>query len=75
VTLEDNAIAGGAGSAVAELLAQEGISLPLLMLGLPDCYLEHASREQLLSQVGLDTVGILDSIRRRFPALPMAANA
>ncbi len=75
VTLEDNAMAGGAGSAVAELLAQEGISLPLLILGLPDSYLEHASREQLLSQVGLDTVGILASIRRRFPALPLAANA
>ena len=75
VTLEDNAMAGGAGSAVAELLAQEGISLPLLMLGLPDSYLEHASREQLLSEVGLDSAGILASIRRRFPALPLAANA
>ena len=74
VTIEDNAVAGGAGSAVAELLAQEGIALPMLMLGLPDTYLEHASREQLLSEVGLDCAGILRSIRRRFPALPLAVN-
>ena len=46
----------------------------MLMLGLPDTYLEHASREQLLSEVGLDCAGILRSIRRRFPALPLAVN-
>ena len=49
VTLEDNAIAGGAGSAVAECLAAHGITLPILHLGLPDVYLEHGSREEVLS--------------------------
>src|SRR5690606_3117965 len=58
VTLEDNVVAGGAGSGVAELLAAEGISLPLLHLGLPDGWQEHASREQLLAEAGLDVEGI-----------------
>jgi 1-deoxy-D-xylulose-5-phosphate synthase len=68
VTLEDNAVQGGAGSAVAELLAAEGVLLPILHLGLPDVFLEHASREQLLAEVGLDAAGIRAAILRRFPA-------
>jgi 1-deoxy-D-xylulose-5-phosphate synthase len=67
VTLEDNAIAGGAGSAVAECLAAHGIALPILHLGLPDVYLEHGSREEVLAMAGLDLFGIRQSIRRRFP--------
>ena len=58
VTLEDNAVAGGAGSAVAECLNAAGIQMPLLHLGLPDSYLEHAGREELLAEVGLDAAGI-----------------
>src|SRR3546814_4524212 len=54
VTLEDNVVAGGAGSAVAELLAAEGIALPILHLGLPDAFQHHASREDLLAEAGLD---------------------
>jgi 1-deoxy-D-xylulose-5-phosphate synthase len=54
VTLEDNAVAGGAGSAVAECLAAHGISLPILHIGLPDVYLEHGSREEVLTMAGLD---------------------
>jgi 1-deoxy-D-xylulose-5-phosphate synthase len=67
VTLEDNAVLGGAGSAVAELLSFEGLQQPILHLGLPDEYLEHAGREELLAMVGLDAAGILASIRARFP--------
>lgn len=72
VTLEDNAVMGGAGSGVAELLAEEGIPLPILHLGLPDEYLEHASREELLAMVGLDTAGVLASVRMRFPQVASA---
>jgi 1-deoxy-D-xylulose-5-phosphate synthase len=67
VTVEDNAVAGGAGSAVAELLAGKGIQVPLLQLGLPDAFLEHASREQLLSEVGVDAAGIRAAILERWP--------
>ncbi len=66
VTLEDNAIAGGAGTGVAELLAAHGITLPILHLGLPDAYLEHGSREEVLSMAGLDLPGIRHAIRTRF---------
>jgi 1-deoxy-D-xylulose-5-phosphate synthase len=73
VTLEDNVVMGGAGSAVAELLAAEGITLPVLHLGLPDSYQEHASREDLLAQAGLDVDGIRSAIRARWPTLGAAA--
>lgn len=69
ITLEDNAIQGGAGSAVAEFLAAEGIQIPILHLGLPDAFLEHASREQLLDECGLDAEGIQRAILKRWPAL------
>jgi 1-deoxy-D-xylulose-5-phosphate synthase len=69
VTIEDNAIAGGAGSAVAELLNAHGLSVPLLQLGLADTFLEHASREELLAADGLDATGIENAIRRRYPTL------
>ncbi|MBD8878915.1 1-deoxy-D-xylulose-5-phosphate synthase [Rhodanobacter sp. 7MK24] len=69
VTLEDNAIAGGAGSAVAECLAAHGIVKPILHLGLPDVYLEHGSREEVLTMAGLDLPGIRRAIHARFPQL------
>ncbi len=68
VTLEDNVIAGGAGSAVLEYLNHAGIIRPVLLLGLPDRFLEHASREQLLAQAGLDAESIEIAILHRFPA-------
>ncbi|TDK26226.1 1-deoxy-D-xylulose-5-phosphate synthase [Luteimonas aestuarii] len=68
-TLEDNVVAGGAGSAVAELLNAEGVTVPLLHLGLPDAFQRHASREDLLSEAGLDNAGIRASLLRRWPAL------
>jgi 1-deoxy-D-xylulose-5-phosphate synthase len=69
VTLEDNAVQGGAGSAVAELLAAEGVVLPIMHLGLPDAFLEHASREQLLAESGLDAASIREAIQQRWPTL------
>ena len=65
VTIEEGAIAGGAGSAVNELLAQHGISHEVLNLGFPDAYVEHGSPEQILAQWGLDRDGLLRSIRKR----------
>jgi len=69
VTLEDNVIAGGAGSAVAELLAAEGIVIPILHLGLPDCFQPHASRPALLAQAGLDVPGVTQAITQRWPQI------
>jgi 1-deoxy-D-xylulose-5-phosphate synthase len=75
VTLEDNAIAGGAGSGVAECLAAHGIVKPILHLGLPDAYLEHGSREEVLTMAGLDLPSIRHAIRARFPQLTAASVA
>ena len=78
VTLEDNVVAGGAGSGVAELLADAGIAMPILHLGLPDEFQHHASREQLLAEAGLDVDGIRAAVLARWPALvsaPPAARA
>jgi 1-deoxy-D-xylulose-5-phosphate synthase len=62
VTLEDNVIAGGAGSAVNELLAARGIDTPVLNLGLPDAFVEQGGREELLALCGLDKDGIIRAI-------------
>jgi len=75
VTVEDNAVAGGAGSAVAELLASKNMQVPLLQLGLPDAFLEHASREQLLAEAGIDASGIRAAILKRWPQLAAKAVA
>ena len=72
VTLEDNVVAGGAGSGVAELLAAEGIVMPVLHLGLPDEFQHHASREQLLAEALLDADGIRASVLQRWPQLGTA---
>ncbi len=69
VTLEDNVIMGGAGSAVAELLSAENIVIPIMHLGLPDAYQEHASREQLLAEAGLDVASIRAAILKRWPLM------
>ncbi|NHZ97642.1 1-deoxy-D-xylulose-5-phosphate synthase [Massilia sp. CCM 8734] len=68
VTVEEGAIMGGAGSAVAEALAAEGIQKPLLILGLPDKFIDHGDPAALLAGVGLDAKGIAASIRQRFGA-------
>ena len=72
VTIEENAIAGGAGSGVAELLAAHGIEMPVLHLGLADVFLEHGSREELLAEAGLDAAGIRAAILKRFPQFAAA---
>ena len=61
VTVEDNVVAGGAGSAVSEALDLNG-SVRLLQLGLPDHYVEHGTREEQLTAVDLDTEGIRKSV-------------
>lgn len=63
VTLEENVVAGGAGSGVNEYLAAAGYATPTLNLGLPDRYIDHGSQTALLSECGLDAVGIEQSIR------------
>ncbi|EPC00909.1 1-deoxy-D-xylulose-5-phosphate synthase [Litchfieldella anticariensis FP35 = DSM 16096] len=65
VTLEENVVAGGAGSAVNELLAVEGVLCQVLNLGLPDVFVEHGKPAELLAECGLDTEGIEASIRQR----------
>ncbi|MBS7351214.1 MAG: 1-deoxy-D-xylulose-5-phosphate synthase, partial [Comamonas sp.] len=66
VTVEEGCIMGGAGSAVAEALAQAGITKPLLHLGLPDQFIEHGDPAKLLALQGLDAAGIERSIVQRF---------
>jgi 1-deoxy-D-xylulose-5-phosphate synthase len=58
VTIEENAIAGGAGSAVAEALAEAGVSRPLHLVGIPDEFIEHGSRNDCLAAAGLDAAGL-----------------
>jgi 1-deoxy-D-xylulose-5-phosphate synthase len=69
VTVEENVIAGGAGSGVAELLAAEGVTLPVLHLGLPDRFIDHGDPAFLLSQAGLDAKGIAASVNAHFGPL------
>ncbi|WP_027966093.1 1-deoxy-D-xylulose-5-phosphate synthase [Halomonas halocynthiae] len=64
VTLEENVIAGGAGSAVGELLLAEGRTVAVLNLGLPDAFIEHGTPEELLAGCGLDADGVEASIRQ-----------
>ena len=66
VTVEEGCIMGGAGAAVAEALAAEGIVKPVLMLGLPDKFIDHGDPAKLLASVGLDANGIAASIKARF---------
>lgn len=68
VTLEDNAKSGGAGSGVNEVLVAQHHTVPALNLGLPDHFVEHGSREELLAQIGLDTAGVLRNVQKRLRA-------
>lgn len=62
VTIEDNAIAGGAGSAVNEAVAALRLTYSMLNLGLPDHFIRHGTQEQLYAELGLDTQGLLQRI-------------
>jgi 1-deoxy-D-xylulose-5-phosphate synthase len=64
VTLEDNAVMGGAGSAVNECLAGHGVMVPVLNLGLPDRFIEHGSRGECLASAGLDRASLIGTISR-----------
>ncbi|MAV76312.1 MAG: 1-deoxy-D-xylulose-5-phosphate synthase [Cellvibrionales bacterium] len=70
VTLEENTIQGGAGSAVLEYLNQTGVMLPILQLGLPDRFVDHGKHKDLLASCGLDKIGIEQAIERRLVTLP-----
>ncbi|MEI5640842.1 MULTISPECIES: 1-deoxy-D-xylulose-5-phosphate synthase [unclassified Pseudoalteromonas] len=64
VTLEDNAIAGGAGSAVIEYFAAQGYSKPVKLLGLPDEFIKHGTQGEIHAELGLSSDGIREQINR-----------
>ena len=70
VSVEENAIRGGAGSAIGELLASEGLQIPLLQVGIPDRFIEHGSRDGCLAAAGLDAAGLAASIERWWALQP-----
>jgi 1-deoxy-D-xylulose-5-phosphate synthase len=70
VTVEEGCAIGGAGSAVLEALAAAGITIPVLILGLPDVFIEHGDPARLLANCGLDAAGIERSITERFGPTP-----
>ena len=69
VTVEEHAVMGGAGSAVNESLAQAGIVVPVLNLGIPDAFIEHAAHRDMLAACGLDAIGIEQAVRTRLADL------
>jgi 1-deoxy-D-xylulose-5-phosphate synthase len=74
VTLEENAVAGGAGSAVAELLDASQVQIPRLQLGIPDRFIEHGSRDDCLAAAGLDAPAVIAQIGRWWTALSAGLN-
>jgi 1-deoxy-D-xylulose-5-phosphate synthase len=77
VTIEENVVAGGAGSAVGETLAEGGVQIPLLNIGIPDRFIEHGSREDCLAMAGLDAASIRQRISEWWHGLlagPLAAD-
>ncbi|MEM7304955.1 MAG: 1-deoxy-D-xylulose-5-phosphate synthase [Pseudomonadota bacterium] len=74
VTVEDNVVMGGAGSAVNEVLAEYQIPVTVLNLGLPDAYQEHGTREQLLTEAGIDSDSLISRIEGIYPLRDCEAN-
>lgn len=68
VTIEENAIIGGAGSEIERVLAENGLTVPVLRLGLPDRFIDHGEQGQLLAELGLDKDGIVRAVRAASPA-------
>ena len=62
VTVEENAIMGGAGSGVLELLQQLKLPMPVLQLGLPDEFIKHGDSKEIIAELALDSTGILEQI-------------
>lgn len=71
VSIEENALIGGAGSEVARVLEEAGCPTPLLRLGLPDHFVEHGDQMTLLAELGLDCAGIVSTVRSRLGAAPL----
>jgi 1-deoxy-D-xylulose-5-phosphate synthase len=71
VTVEENSIAGGAGSAVSELLAEHGVGIHCLHLGLPDACIEQGGHDEQLAACGLDAAGIEQAVRGQMAALDL----
>ena len=65
VSIEENAIIGGAGSEIERALAERGLNVPLLRLGLPDRFIDHGDQTRLLAELGLDKDGILRTVRKK----------
>ena len=63
ITIEENAITGGAGSAITDYLVSENLTIPILTLGIPDRFIEQGTREECLAACGLDTSGIMLAIK------------
>jgi 1-deoxy-D-xylulose-5-phosphate synthase len=70
VTVEENAVMGGAGSAALEFLVSQGMTVPVLQLGLPDRFVEHGDPAKLLAACGLDREGIVRAVRARLTGSP-----
>ncbi len=75
VTVEENALAGGAGSGVNEVLAAAGVTLPVLNIGLGDCFIDHGTREECLQHAGLDAAGLQARIDQFLQLLEPATTA
>jgi 1-deoxy-D-xylulose-5-phosphate synthase len=75
VTVEENAVSGGAGSGINELLAAAGITVNILNIGIPDRYIDHGSRQDCLAMAGLDTDGILEQVNNRLKAINTTRSA
>ena len=65
VSIEENSVIGGAGSEIERVLAERGIHIPLIRLGLPDRFIDHGEQGQLLAELCLDQAGIVRAVRRR----------
>ena len=75
VTVEENSVAGGAGTAVSEFLAAQGIVMPVLHIGLPDTFIDHGKHHEQLGMAGLDCAGIVHSIEQRLRLLQLPNQA
>jgi 1-deoxy-D-xylulose-5-phosphate synthase len=67
ITIEENAVAGGAGSAVGEFVLAQGLTTNVINLGLPDQFIEHGDHKSQLAKCGLDASGIRRAILRYAP--------
>jgi len=73
ITVEDGVASGGFGSAVTELLTSDGVTVPIVRMGLPDRFIEHGAQAALLGQLGLDADGIAAAALSLLPATQVLA--